>query len=213
MSGSLLGIAAVALGLVLTPGPNMIYLVSRSIVQGRRAGLVSLLGVGAGFLVYLAAATAGIATVFVLVPPLYTAIKLAGAVYLLWLAWKAVRPGGESAFAPRALPVDPPQRLFTMGLVTNLLNPKIAILYVSLLPQFVDPARGHVAEQTFLLGITQITVALTVNALIVLSAGTVAGFLAQRPGWLRVQRYVMGTALGGLAVKIAAERRAAAVTP
>jgi threonine/homoserine/homoserine lactone efflux protein len=100
-----------------------------------------------------------------------------------------------------------------MGLVTNLLNPKIAILYVSLLPQFVDPARGHVAEQTFLLGITQITVALTMNALIVLSAGTVAGFLGDRPGWLRAQRYVMGTALGGLAVKIAAERRAAAVTP
>jgi threonine/homoserine/homoserine lactone efflux protein len=213
MTGSLLGIAAVALGLVLTPGPNMIYLVSRSIVQGRRAGLISLVGVGVGFLVYVAAATAGIATVFVLVPPLYTAIKLAGAAYLLWLAWKAVRPGGESAFAPRALPVDPPRRLFTMGLVTNLLNPKIAILYVSLLPQFVDPARGHVAEQTFLLGITQIAIALTVNALIVLSAGTVAGFLGQRPGWLRAQRYVMGTALGGLAVKIAAERRAAVATP
>jgi threonine/homoserine/homoserine lactone efflux protein len=213
MGGSLLGIAAVALGLVLTPGPNMIYLVSRSIVQGRKAGLVSLLGVGAGFLVYLAAATAGIATVFVLVPPLYTAIKLAGAGYLLWLAWKAVRPGGESAFAPRALPVDPPRRLFAMGLVTNLLNPKIAILYVSLLPQFVDPARGHVAEQTFLLGATQIAVALTLNAVIVLSAGTVAVFLGRRPGWLRAQRYVMGTALGGLAVKIAAERRAAAVAP
>jgi threonine/homoserine/homoserine lactone efflux protein len=213
MTGSLLGIAAVAIGLVLTPGPNMVYLVSRSVVQGRRAGLVSLLGVGAGFLVYLTAATAGIATVFVLVPPLYTAMKLAGAGYLLWLAWKAVRPGGESAFAPRALPVDPPRRLFTMGLVTNLLNPKIAILYVSLLPQFVDPSRGHVAEQTFLLGITQIAIALTVNALIVLSAGTVAGFLAQRPGWLRAQRYVMGTALGGIAVKIAAERRAAVATP
>jgi threonine/homoserine/homoserine lactone efflux protein len=213
MTGSLLGIAAVALGLVLTPGPNMIYLVSRSIVQGRRAGLISLVGVGVGFLVYLAAATAGIATVFVLVPPLYTAIKLAGAAYLLWLAWKAVRPGGESAFAPRALPVDPPRRLFTMGLVTNLLNPKIAILYVSLLPQFVDPARGHVAEQTFLLGITQIAIALTVNSLIVLSAGTVAGFLGRRPGWLRAQRYVMGTALGAIAVKIAAERRAAVATP
>jgi threonine/homoserine/homoserine lactone efflux protein len=213
MTGSLLGIAAVALGLVLTPGPNMIYLVSRSILQGRRAGLVSLAGVGVGFLVYLAAATAGIATVFVLVPPLYTAIKLAGAAYLLWLAWKAVRPGGESAFAPRALPLDPPRRLFTMGLVTNLLNPKIAILYVSLLPQFVDPARGHVAQQTFLLGATQIAIALTVNALIVLSAGTVAGFLGRRPGWLRAQRYVMGTVLGGLAVKIAAERRAAVATP
>jgi threonine/homoserine/homoserine lactone efflux protein len=213
VTGPLLGIAVVALGLVLTPGPNMIYLVSRSIVQGRRAGLISLLGVGVGFLVYLAAATAGIATVFVLVPPLYTAIKLAGAAYLLWLAWKAVRPGGESAFAPRALPVDPPRRLFAMGLVTNLLNPKIAILYVSLLPQFVDPARGHVAEQTFLLGVTQIAIALTVNALIVLSAGTIAGFLGERPGWLRAQRYVMGTVLGGLALKIAAERRAVVATP
>jgi threonine/homoserine/homoserine lactone efflux protein len=213
VTGPFLGIAVVALGLVLTPGPNMIYLVSRSIVQGRRAGLISLLGVGVGFLVYLAAATAGIATVFVLVPPLYTAIKLAGAAYLLWLAWKAVRPGGESAFAPRALPVDPPRRLFAMGLVTNLLNPKIAILYVSLLPQFVDPARGHVAEQTFLLGVTQIAIALTVNSLIVLSAGTIAGFLGERPGWLRAQRYVMGTALGGLALKIAAERRAVVATP
>jgi threonine/homoserine/homoserine lactone efflux protein len=127
VTGSLLGIAAVALGLVLTPGPNMIYLVSRSITQGRRAGLISLLGVAAGFFVYLVAATAGMATVFALVPPLYTALKLAGAAYLLWLAWKAVRPGGESAFAPRPLPVDPPRRLFAMGLLTNLLNPKIAI--------------------------------------------------------------------------------------
>src|SRR2546430_9340688 len=105
---AVLGIAAVALGLVLTPGPNMIYLVSRSITQGRRAGLISLLGVAAGFFVYVVAATAGIATVFALVPTLYTTLKLAGAAYLLWLAWKAVRPGGQSVFAPRALPVDPP---------------------------------------------------------------------------------------------------------
>jgi len=208
------GIAAVALGLVLTPGPNMVYLVSRSILQGRRAGLVSLLGVGAGFLVYLAAATAGIATIFALVPAVYTAIKLAGAAYLLWLAWKAVRPGGESVFTPRPLPPDPPRKLFTMGLVTNLLNPKIAILYVSLLPQFVDPGRGQVATQSLILGLTQISIALTVNALIVLSAGSVAGFLARRPAWLRVQRYLMGTVLAGLAVRIAADRsRAVAATP
>ncbi|MDX6503961.1 MAG: hypothetical protein QOE29_1086 [Gaiellaceae bacterium] len=213
MSGSLLGIAAVALGLVLTPGPNMIYLVSRSITQGRRAGLISLLGVAAGFFVYLVAATAGIATVFALVPPLYTALKLAGAAYLLWLAWKAVRPGGESAFAPRPLPVDPPRRLFAMGLLTNLLNPKIAILYVSLLPQFVDPARGHVAEQTLLLGLTQIAIALTLNAAIVLTAGTVAAFLGRRPAWLRAQRYLMGSVLAGLGLRIAAERRAAVAIP
>jgi threonine/homoserine/homoserine lactone efflux protein len=136
------GIAAVALGMVLTPGPNMIYLVSRSVTQGRRAGLISLSGVAVGFLVYLVAAAAGIATIFAVVPAVYTAVKLAGAGYLLWLAWKAVRPGGEPVFAPTALPVDPPRRLFSMGLLTNLLNPKIAILYVSLLPQFVVSSRS-----------------------------------------------------------------------
>ena len=208
------GIAAVALGLVLTPGPNMIYLVSRSVVQGRRAGLISLTGVAVGFFVYLIAAAAGIATLFALVPAVYMAIKLGGAGYLLWLAWKAVRPGGDSVFAPKPLPDDPPRRLFMMGLVTNLLNPKIAILYVSLLPQFVDPARRHVAVQSLTLGLTQIVIALTVNALIVLGAGSVAAFLGDRPAWLRAQRYVMGTVLAGLAVRIAADRsRAAAVTP
>jgi len=212
--GAVLGIALVALGLVLTPGPNMVYLVSRSVTQGRRAGLVSLLGVAVGFLVYLGAAVAGIATVFVLVPPLYVAVKLAGAAYLLWLAWQTLRPGGRSAFAPAPLPPDRPRRLFTMGLVTNLLNPKIAILYVSLLPQFIDPARGHVAVQSLLLGLTQISIALTVNGLIVLTAGTVSAFLTRRPAWARAQRYVMGSVLAGLAVRIAADRsRAAVATP
>ncbi|MGC5030870.1 LysE family translocator [Micromonospora sp. DT229] len=210
-TAGIIGIALVALGLVLTPGPNMVYLVSRSVTQGRRAGLVSLLGVAAGFAVYLAAAVAGIATVFVLVPALYTAVKLAGAAYLLWLAWQAMRPGGQSPFAPTPLPADTNRRLFTMGLVTNLLNPKIAILYVSLLPQFIDPARSSVAVQSLLLGSTQIAVALTVNAMIVLTAGGIAGFLARRPVWLRVQRLLTGTVLAALAVRIAADRSRAAV--
>lgn len=212
-TNAVIAIAAVALGLVLTPGPNMIYLVSRSVTQGRRAGLVSLAGVAAGFAIYLAAATAGIATIFALVPALYLTIKFAGAGYLLWLAWKAVRPGGDSVFAPKALPEDRPRKLFTMGFVTNLLNPKIAILYVSLLPQFVDPHRGHVAAQSLILGLTQIGVALTGNAVIVLTASSVAAFLARRPRWLRVQRYLMGTVLAGMAVRIAADRsRGLAVT-
>jgi threonine/homoserine/homoserine lactone efflux protein len=212
--GAFLGIAAVALGLVLTPGPNMIYLVSRSITQGRRAGLISLGGVATGFAVYAVAATAGLTAVFTLVPALYTAVKLAGAAYLLWLAWQAVRPGGTAVFAPRELPADPPRRLFAMGLLTNLLNPKIAVLYVSLLPQFVDPARGHVAAQSLLLALTQIAVAVTVNGLIVLGAGSIARFLARRPAWQRVQRYVMGSVLGALAVHLGLDRsRAAAATP
>lgn len=208
------GIALVELGLVLTPGPNMIYLVSRSVTQGRRAGLVSLAGVAVGFLAYLAAATAGISTVFVLVPEVYTAVKLAGAGYLLWLAWTAVRPGGGSAFDPGPMPPDRAGRLFTMGLVTNLLNPKIAVLYVSLLPQFVDPERGSVAAQILLLGLVQISIAIAVNALIVLSAGSAAAFLTGRPVWLRVQRYLTGTVLAGLAVSVALDRsRATAIAP
>ena len=205
------GMALVALGLVLTPGPNMIYLVSRSITQGRAAGLVSLLGVAVGFLVYLAAAVAGIAAVFARVPVAYTVLKLAGAVYLLHLAWQAVRSGGTAVFAPKELPADGPRRLFVMGLVTNLLNPKIAVLYVSLLPQFIDPDRGSVALQSLALGGIQISIALTVNCLIVLTAGTLAIFLARRPGWLRAQRYLMGSVLGALALRLATERSRAAV--
>jgi len=208
-TASVVGIALIALGLVLTPGPNMIYLVSRSIMQGRRAGLVSLLGVAAGFLVYLAAAVAGLATIFVAVPTAYTVLKLAGAGYLLYLAWQAIRPGGAAVFAPKELPLDSSRRLFTMGLVTNLLNPKIAVLYVSLLPQFIDPHRGSVALQSLTLGSVQIGVALTVNALIVVFAGSLAGFLGARPLWLRVQRYLMGV-LGALAVRLATERGRAA---
>ncbi|WP_280696086.1 LysE family translocator [Kitasatospora sp. GP82] len=197
--------------MVLTPGPNMIYLVSRSVTQGRRAGMISLAGVGLGFLVYLVAATAGIATVFALVPEIYLAIKMAGAGYLLWLAWKAVRPGGSSAFTPRELDVDPPGKLFLMGLLTCLLNPKIAILYVSLLPQFVSPQHGHVALQSLLLGLTQIAVGLAGNAFFVITAGSVSAFFVRRPLWQRIHRYAMGTALAGFALKIAADRSQAAL--
>lgn len=198
-----LGVAMVALGMVLTPGPNMIYLVSRSITQGWRAGVVSLGGVAVGFLVYLLATNLGLSVVFTAVPELYVAVKLAGAAYLAYLAWTALRPGGASVFAPQDMPHDSPRRLFTMGLMTNLLNPKIAIMYLSLIPQFIDLDSGHVLFQGFVLGSVQIAVALTVNLSIVLAAGSIAVFLARRPSWLTVQRYLMGTALALLAVSVA----------
>ncbi|MGK5556389.1 LysE family translocator [Actinomadura kijaniata] len=204
--GAVAGLALVAFGMVTSPGPNMIYLVSRSLTQGRRAGFISLGGVATAFLVYVVATVAGLSALFALVPALYVALKLAGAGYLLWLAWQAVRPGGRGAFTPTELPHDPPRRLFAMGLVTSLLNPKIAILYLSLLPQFIEPERGHVALQGLLLGLTQIAVAVTGNALWVLAAGGVAAFLARRPGWRRFQRYAMGTVLGALAVHLGLDR-------
>jgi len=205
-TAAVLGVAAAALAMVLTPGPNMMYLVSRTVAQGRRAGLVSLGGVAAGFAVYLAAATAGITAVFAVVPGLYLAVKLAGAAYLLWLAWNALRPGGVSVFAPADLPADPPRRLFTMGLVTNLLNPKIAVMYMALIPQFVRPGHSPIWLQSLCLGAVQITVALAVNAMIVVVAGGLVGFLTRRPLWLRTQRYVMGTMLAGVAAFLVADR-------
>lgn len=210
-NSALLAVAAIALGMVLTPGPNMVYLLSRSITQGRRAGLISLGGVAAGFLCYLVAATLGISALFAAVPQLYLAVKLAGACYLGWLAWQALRPGGTSVFSPAALQKDSPTRLFAMGLTTNLLNPKIAIVYAALIPQFVDPDGGRVWLQSLTLGGVQILVALTVNAAIVVAAGSIAAFLSGRPLWLRVQRMLTGTALGGLAVHLATDRTRPAV--
>jgi threonine/homoserine/homoserine lactone efflux protein len=200
---ALAAFAAVALGMVLSPGPNMAYLVSRSICQGRVAGLISLGGVALGFVTYMLLAAFGITALLFAVPYAYDTLRLAGAAYLGWLAWSALRPGGRSPFEVRALPPDSPRRLFAMGLLTNLLNPKIAALYLSLLPQFVEADRGNVLGQTLLLGSTQIAISLTVNALIVLAAGSVAAFLAGRPFWMTAQRWLMGTVLATLAVRMA----------
>ena len=200
-----LGMAATALGMVLTPGPNMMYLVSRSISQGRVAGLISLAGTMTGFLVYLTLANIGLAVVFVAVPWLYIGFKAAGAAYLAYLAWQALRPGGRGLFEPSALRRDSAAKLFRLGLVTNLLNPKAAIMYLALIPQFVDPARGHTAAQGFALGGVQMTVSFAVNALLVVAAGTVATLLSRRPSWTVWQRRVTGTMLGAVAVLLARE--------
>lgn len=200
------GVAVVALLMVLTPGPNMIYLASRSVSQGRAAGLVSLAGVATGFAVYLSAATLGLTAIFVAVPALFTAVKVAGALYLGYLAWNMLRPGGKSPFGGADQVAHRPLRLFGMGLVTNLLNPKIALMYMALIPQFIDPARGSIWLQALLLGLVQISIAVTVNGAIVVAAATISGFLTARPIWLRVQRYVAGTVLGGMAVKMAVDK-------
>jgi len=206
-TNSLLGFALLALGMVLTPGPNMVYVVSRSVCQGRRAGLISLGGVGLAFIVYMLAAALGITSLVMAVPYAYDALRVAGALYLGWLAWQALRPGGRSPFAVQSLPIDSPRRLFAMGFMTNLLNPKAAMLYLSLLPQFIDPTAGSVLAQAVTLGSVQIAISLSVNGLLAIVAGSVAGFLATRPTWLAVQRRLMGTMLAGLALRLAFDAR------
>ncbi|MCA8381986.1 LysE family translocator [Burkholderia cenocepacia] len=202
---TLFAFGLVSLGMVLTPGPNMIYLVSRSICQGRRAGLISLGGVALGFVFYMVCAAVGITALVMTVPYAYDALRFAGALYLAYLAWQALKPGGRSAFQVRQLPHDSRVKLFTMGFVTNLANPKIAVMYLSLLPQFIVPGHGSVLAQSLALGCVQIAVSVSVNALIACAAGSIAGFLAGRPLWAAVQRWLMGTVLAGLAVRIALE--------
>jgi threonine/homoserine/homoserine lactone efflux protein len=203
----LLTFGLVSLGMALTPGPNMLYLVSRSICQGRTAGLISLGGVALGFVFYMLSAALGITALLLAVPFAYDALRFGGALYMLWLAWQAVKPGGRSPFQVRDLPADSPRKLFAMGFITNLLNPKIAVLYLSLLPQFIEPQRGHVLEQSLVLGSVQIAFSLTVNSVVALMAGSIAVFLARRPAWILVQRWLMGTVLAGLAVRMATEVR------
>ena len=194
-----------ALGMVLTPGPNMIYLISRSLSQGPAAGLISLAGVALGFVFYIICAAFGITALIFAVPYAYDALRICGALYLLWLAWRALRPGGRSPFQVRRLASDSPRRLFMMGFMTNLLNPKIAVMYLSLLPQFVDPERRSVLTQLLSLGAVQIVVSISVNAIIAVMAGSIAAFLAGRPLWLLVQRWLMGTVLAGLALRMATD--------
>jgi len=205
----LLLFAGAALLMVLTPGPNMIYVLSRSLCQGRKAGVISLFGVIAGFLVHMFAAAAGCTALFMRIPLAYGVLKWAGAAYLLYLAWQAVKPGARSPFEARDLPVDPPRKLLWMGFLTNVLNPKIAMFYLSIFPQFVSPEHGSVFSQSIELGLTQICVSFTVNLGIALSAASLAAWFARSPRWLAAQRYVMGTVLAALAVRLATEQRRA----
>lgn len=206
-TASLIAFAFIALGMVLTPGPNMVYLISRSICQGRKAGLISLGGVALGFVFYMLCAALGITAIVMAVPYAYDALRFGGALYLLYLAWQVLKPGGRSPFQVKDLPKDSDSKLFLMGFLTNLLNPKIAVMYLSLLPQFISPEHGSILLQSLVLGSVQIVISVSVNAIIAVTAGSLAVVLASRPSWLVAQRWLMGTVLTGLALRMLTEAR------
>lgn len=202
--------AGAALLMAVTPGPNMVYLISRSICQGRAAGIMSWLGVVLGFTTHMLCASIGLTALYMAVPFGYELLKVAGALYLLWLAWQAVMPGARSLIEVKDLPPESQRKLFTMGLLTSVLNPKVAIFYLSVLPQFISPAEGSVLAQSLVLGVTQVFIGSSVNLWLTLSAAAIAGWFAKNRFWLAVQRYVMGLVLGVLAVKLLAQQRNAA---
>ncbi|HWK96324.1 MAG TPA: LysE family translocator [Pseudolabrys sp.] len=203
---SLIAFASLAFAVVLTPGPNMIYMISRAITQGRLAGLIAFSGVAVGFVIFLLCAAFGLTAIVFAVPYAYDVLRFAGAAYIGWLAFEALRPGGKSPFQVRTLPPARPRRLFLTGLVTSLLNPKMAIFYLALLPNFIDPER-NVLLQSLVLGSTHIVISIVINSMIACAAGSIATFLMARPKWLLAQRWIMGTMLGGLAARMALEGR------
>ncbi|MBV1799621.1 LysE family translocator [Siccirubricoccus sp. G192] len=204
---TLLTFAALSLGLALTPGPNMLYLVSRSLAQGTGAGMVSLIGCQSGSLAIMLCAAAGITAALLAVPYAWDVLRLGGAAYLLFLAWQCLRPGGQPLFAPRPMPREPAARLLGVGFATAALNPKVALFYMAVLPPFLDPERGSLFLQGTTLGLVQIAVCTASDAVLVWGAAGTARFLGTRPAWMAAQRWVLGGALGLLAVKLAGEGR------
>ncbi|WP_027818925.1 LysE family translocator [Paraburkholderia bannensis] len=204
-SGSFYGFLVVGGMLAITPGPNMVYIMSRSISQGRSAGLVSLAGVMIGYLTYMFGAAFGITALLVQVPFATRTLAAVGATYLLYLAWQAVRPGGRSPFDIREVKGEPSLRLLAMGATTSILNPKLAMLFISVLPQFIDYQSGNILAQSLRLGSILIFAFACANGAVAVFSGTIAASLRQRPPLLLAQRWMMGIMLGGLGVNMLAE--------
>lgn len=200
----LFGLAA--LGLVLSPGPNMIYILSRTISQGRRAGLLSLAGVLLGFGVHILLVSFGLTAVFLAIPTAYDVLRWLGVGYLFYLAWEAVKPHGRSPFETQNLIPDSDGKLFRMGFLTNALNPKVAVFYLSFFPQFTRPEYGSLLAQNVQLGLTQLVISASVNFLIVRSAAQIARWFQARPLYNQMQKWFTASILTGLALRMAIEK-------
>lgn len=180
-----------SLALLVTPGPAVLYIVARSIDQGRGAGIVSALGVGVGTIVHVVAAALGISALLVSSALAFTVVKYLGALYLIYLGLQKLLERTPAADAA----TPPPQKLshiFNQGVIVNLLNPKVALFFFAFLPQFVDPARGAVALQMLLLGGLFVLLGIISDSLYALLAGTVGQWLRGSRLFLRGQRYFAG---------------------
>lgn len=191
----------------ITPGPDMIYCATRSMGQGRAAGVASALGIGAGALVHTAMAALGLSAVLMYSSTAFQVVKLAGAAYLIYLGVKMILTGRKTETLKK-LPEVGLFRVFGQGAVTNILNPKVALFFLSFLPQFVHPERGSVALQIILLALIFNFTGTSVNVLVGLLFGSVGGWLESKPNFWKAQRWVSGSILIALGASLAiAERR------
>jgi threonine/homoserine/homoserine lactone efflux protein len=196
---TLLAFALAAGVLVAIPGPNHIYIVTRSIAQGRRVGLASAFGVETGTLVHITAAAVGLSAVIASSAVAFNVVRYLGAAYLVFLGLRALlsKHGAPSHDgAPRAGSV---RRAYVDGILVNVLNPKVALFFLAFLPQFVDPGRGATATQILVLGLVVFVIATTSDVVYALAAGALGGWLRGRPSFARRQRYLTGGIYLGLA--------------
>lgn len=191
--------------LAVTPGPNLLYLVSRTLVQGRAAGFASLAGTGTGLALHVVAAALGLSALLATVPAAYEAVRWAGALYLAWLAWQTWRAPAETRATVQ--PGAPMRRLYRDGVVTGILNPKVALFQLALFPQFVDPAHGSVLAQSLVLGATEVVIVAAWDASCVLAAAGVRRWLDARPAFSRGSKRVLAGVFAALAVRLALEGR------
>jgi threonine/homoserine/homoserine lactone efflux protein len=190
-----------ALALIVVPGPAVLYIVARSVDQGRRAGVVSALGIAVGGLVHVAAAAVGISSLVVSSARAFEVVKYAGAAYLIVLGIRRLLTREEVTANGRDR--APLRRVFTQGVVVNVLNPKTALFFLAFLPQFVDASAGNAGLQMLVLGLVFIALAILSDGTWVLVAGTASERLRGHAGFLRAQRYVSGTVFVGLGVATA----------
>ena len=176
---TLLVFCGAALALIVIPGPAVLYILAQSVEHGRRAGVVSALGIGAGGLVHILAAAVGISSLIVSSAVAFSVVKYAGAAYLLFLGLRRLLAGDRDPDV-EVPPEARPSRIFARGAVVNVLNPKTALFFLAFLPQFVDPDRGAVLGQVLVLGSLFVALALVSDSLYALLAGTLAGRLRRR---------------------------------
>ena len=197
--GALAVFIVAALVLLVVPGPAVLYIVAQSISRGRLAGIVSMLGIQVGGLVHIAAAAAGLSALLVRSGVAFNIVKYAGAAYLVFLGLRRLL-GREQLDTVGARPEKSLRRLFAQGIAVNVLNPKTALFFFSFLPQFVDVEQGSVALQIATLGLIFILLATVSDGLYALAAGSAAGWLRGRPGFVRGERFATGGVLVGLGV-------------
>ncbi len=199
---SLLGFITAALVVLLIPGPGVLYIVARSLSQGQRAGLVSVVGLSTGALVHVVAATVGLSAILLTSATAFSVVKMLGAGYLIYLGLRALltrhTPVDVETPSPRSL-----YRLFTDGIIVSVFNPKIAVFFLAFLPQFVEPSRGPIPQQILFLGLLYVALALCTDGAYALLSGSIRRWVGGRIAQGPIPQYASGVVYLGLGVSMA----------